>query len=70
MQGYRGAPTCDLGAIEDLLLRLSALVEAHPEIAELDFNPVVARADGATILDARIRVALAPDRRPLGALRT
>lgn len=70
LQGYRGAPACDLGAIEDLLLRLNALVETHPEIAELDFNPVVARPDGATILDARIRVQAAPISRPPFSLRS
>jgi acetyl coenzyme A synthetase (ADP forming)-like protein len=69
LDGYRGAPGCDLGAIEDVLLRLSALVDAHPEIAELDFNPLIARPDGAEILDARIRVQAAPVRRPPYALR-
>jgi acetyl coenzyme A synthetase (ADP forming)-like protein len=56
LDGYRGAARSDLTAIEDVILRISALVEAHPEIAELDLNPVVASPDGATILDARIRV--------------
>jgi acetyl coenzyme A synthetase (ADP forming)-like protein len=70
LDGYRGAVKCDLAALEDVLLRLSALVEAHAEIAELDANPVVARADGALILDARVRVQLAPDPQLLGALRT
>lgn len=70
LDGYRGAAKCDLAALEDVLLRLSAMVEAHPEVAELDANPVVARPDGALILDARIRVQLAPGHRPLGALRT
>jgi acetyl coenzyme A synthetase (ADP forming)-like protein len=56
LDGYRGAPRCDVPALEDLLLRVGALVEAHPEIAELDLNPVVALPDGALILDARIRV--------------
>jgi acetate---CoA ligase (ADP-forming) len=69
LDGYRGAVKCDLAVLEDVLLRLSAMVEAHAEIAELDANPVVARADGALILDARVRVALAAERRPLGALR-
>jgi acetyl coenzyme A synthetase (ADP forming)-like protein len=64
LDGYRGAPPCDLDAIEDVLLRLSALVETHPEIAELDFNPLIARAEGAQILDARVRI-LAPPRRRL-----
>jgi acetyl coenzyme A synthetase (ADP forming)-like protein len=69
LNGYRGAPKCDLPALEDVLLRLSALVEAHPEIAELDANPLVAATDGALILDARVRVQSVPPSRPLGALR-
>ena len=56
LDGYRGAPRCDLEALEELLLRVGALVEAHPEIAEMDLNPVVASPAGALILDARIRV--------------
>ena len=43
LDGYRGAPRCDVGAIEDVLLRVSAMVEAHPEIVELDCNPLIAR---------------------------
>jgi len=70
LDGYRGAAKCDLRVLEDVLLRVSALVEAHPEIAELDANPVVARSDGALILDARLRVQSVPPHRPLGALRT
>ena len=68
LEGYRGAPRCDVAAVEDVLLRLSALVEGHPEIAELDANPVIASPGGATILDARVRLAAAPPRRPLSAL--
>jgi acyl-CoA synthetase (NDP forming) len=69
LDGFRGAAQCDVAAVEDVLLRLSALVEAHPEIAEVDANPLVARGDGALILDARVRVEAAPARRPLSALR-
>jgi acetate---CoA ligase (ADP-forming) len=69
LDGYRGAPRCDLDAIEDVLLRLSAMVESHPEVVELDFNPLIARADGAVILDARVRLQAAPARRPPFALR-
>jgi acetyl coenzyme A synthetase (ADP forming)-like protein len=69
LDGYRGAPPCDLDAVHGVLLRVSALVEAHPEIAELDANPVVVGATGALILDARIRVHAAAARRPLAALR-
>ena len=46
LDGYRGAPRCDLAAIEDVLLRVSAMVEAHPEIVELDCNPLIAGPDG------------------------
>jgi acetyl coenzyme A synthetase (ADP forming)-like protein len=68
LEGYRGAPPCDIAALEDVLLRLSALVEAHPEIAELDANPVVAGPGGATIVDARIRVSGVQPRAPLPSL--
>jgi len=57
LDGYRGAPVCDKAAVEDALIRLSALVQAHPEIAELDANPLLASHSGALIVDARIRVA-------------
>ena len=56
LDGYRGAPRADLSALEELLLRLGALAEAHTEVAELDCNPVVVRERGATVLDARVRV--------------
>jgi len=54
LKGYRGYEAVDLGALEAVLLRLSALVENTPEIRELDLNPVIARADGAVAVDARI----------------
>jgi acyl-CoA synthetase (NDP forming) len=69
LQGYRGSPPCDVAALEDVLLRLSALVQAHPQVAELDANPVAASPDGARILDARVRVAPASARRPEPSLR-
>lgn len=69
LEGYRGSPACDVAAVEEMLLRLSALVEAHPEVVELDANPVIAGPDGAAIVDARIRVAEATPARPLAALR-
>ena len=68
LAGYRGAPACDVGAVEGILHRLSAMVEAHPEIAELDFNPVIANSEGAVILDARVRLSATPPQRPLDAL--
>jgi acyl-CoA synthetase (NDP forming) len=55
--GWRGSEPVDLDALQQLLLRVSALVEAHSEIRELDLNPVVATSRGALIVDARVRVA-------------
>ncbi len=57
LDGFRGAQKCDVASVEDALLRLSALVERHPQIAELDANPLVVHATGAVIVDARVRVA-------------
>jgi acetyl coenzyme A synthetase (ADP forming)-like protein len=67
LDGYRGAPKADVRALEDVLLRVSALVEAHPEIAEMDLNPLIARAEGATAVDARIRLDAGVARKPIGA---
>ena len=68
LDGFRGAPRADVGAVENIVERVAALAAAHPEIAELDCNPVVAGPDGAVIVDARIRLAPAPARPPVGAL--
>ena len=70
LDGYRGAARCDLAAIEDVLLRVSAMVETHPEIAELDCNPLIARPDGAVVVDARVRVEAAPPAAPLAVARS
>ena len=69
LDGYRGAPRCDIGAIEEVLLRVSAMVDSHPEIAELDLNPLVASPEGAVIVDARVRVETAPVAVPMPSLR-
>jgi acyl-CoA synthetase (NDP forming) len=54
LQGYRGQDPVDLAKLRALLLKVSAFVEAHPEVAELDLNPVFAYPDGAIAVDARI----------------
>jgi len=54
LEGFRGQEPADLAALEDMLMRLSAFVEGHPEIQELDLNPVFAYKDGALAVDARI----------------
>jgi acetate---CoA ligase (ADP-forming) len=70
LEGYRGGPKADVGALEEVLLRISALVESHPEVVEMDCNPVVVSPNGAVIVDARIRVEEARPRAPIAARRS
>lgn len=60
LDGYRGAPVVDRAAVRDVLVRIAALVDDVPEIAELDLNPVIAGPDGLITVDARVRVAEPP----------
>lgn len=69
LRGARGEPPVDLPALEQVVLRIGALVDAHPEIVELDCNPVVAHPGGAVVVDARVRVAPAAPAAPAPALR-
>jgi len=54
LDGVRGAPAVDKEALVRLMLGISDLCSAFPEIAELDLNPVLAYPRGVGILDARI----------------
>jgi acetyl coenzyme A synthetase (ADP forming)-like protein len=67
LDGYRGAPRADVDALEDVLLRVSALVEGHSEVAEMDLNPLIVHPAGAVVVDARIRLEPGKTRPPLGA---
>src|SRR5215831_4187578 len=59
LTGYRGHPPADVRALEEVLLRISRLVEEIPEICELDLNPIFALppGQGCRVVDARIRVS-------------
>ncbi|OJY47025.1 MAG: hypothetical protein BGP08_03190 [Rhizobiales bacterium 64-17] len=56
LDGYRGAPAIDRAAVANIVARLSQVVAANPGIVEIDLNPVIADGDGATVVDALIRV--------------
>jgi acetyltransferase len=56
LQGYRDWPAANIDAVAEALVRLSSLVAQHPEIREVDINPLLADADGVIALDARIGV--------------
>jgi acyl-CoA synthetase (NDP forming)/GNAT superfamily N-acetyltransferase len=60
--GYQGLPAVDAKALEDLAARLTRLKDNHPEIALVDFNPVLAGPEGAAILSADVRIANAAQR--------
>ena len=57
LDGFRGQPAADTGALADVLLRVSRLADDLPEVAELDLNPVIAGPDGCQAADARVRIA-------------
>jgi acetyltransferase len=56
LQGVRGAPPSDIEAIKDSIIRLSQLLNDHPEIAELDINPLIVypEGEGCVVADSRI----------------
>ena len=54
LEGYRGQEPVDVANLEDLLLRVSDFVEKHPEIKEIDLNPIFAYSKGAVAVDARV----------------
>jgi acetyl coenzyme A synthetase (ADP forming)-like protein len=69
LAGFRGQRSHDAAALEDALVRLGTMAEDHPDIAELDCNPILVHERGATIVDARVRIEAAEPPRPLGARR-
>ena len=60
LEGYRGR-SADIPALKRLLLQISDLVVEHPEISEMDLNPVFLYPDGYTVVDARIILGDLPE---------
>ncbi|MBN2094063.1 MAG: acetate--CoA ligase family protein [Candidatus Zambryskibacteria bacterium] len=56
LEGLRGQPPVNFEALADIIVKLSKLSLEHPEIKEIDLNPVMATEDTATIVDARMMV--------------
>jgi acetate---CoA ligase (ADP-forming) len=58
LDGYRGAPVADHAALQDLVLRLSWLASAAPEIIEMDLNPVrvFPEGEGLAVVDVRCAI--------------
>ncbi len=58
LEGYRGQEPADVATLQQMLIKLSDLVNATPEIQEIDMNPVFAYKDGAVVVDARIIISV------------
>lgn len=54
LDGVRGGPASDKKALRKLLVLCSEIIEAYPEIEEMDLNPVIVHEKGLSIVDARI----------------
>lgn len=61
LQGHRGIPGADLGAIALTLIKVAQMAIDLPELVELDINPLLASPDGVLAVDVRIRVAAVAD---------
>jgi acetate---CoA ligase (ADP-forming) len=57
LEGVRGAPPADRDKLISLLLAVSRIAAAHPEISEIDLNPVIVNANGYSVVDARMLLA-------------
>lgn len=64
--GWRGSAPVDTGALEELLLRVSRLVDDHPEVIAVSLEPVVVAQSGLSVLGASVRLAPPPARDDLG----
>ncbi|MFI6645151.1 GNAT family N-acetyltransferase [Streptomyces sp. NPDC050504] len=67
--GWRGSAPVDTPALEELLLRVSRLVDDHPEVVSVALEPVVVAQHGLTVLGAGVRIAPPPARGDLGPRR-
>ncbi|GAA2245770.1 hypothetical protein GCM10010145_10800 [Streptomyces ruber] len=64
--GWRGSDPVDTDALEELLLRVSRLVDDHPEVVAVSLEPVVVATRGVSVLGATVRLARPPARDDLG----
>jgi acetyltransferase len=60
LAAWRGAPAADMAALEQLLLRVSEMVCALPQLRQMDINPILVDARGAVAVDARIVIDDSP----------
>ena len=56
LDGFRNIPAADKSAVQDILIKLSWLAHEHPEISEIEINPLRALTKGALAVDVRIKL--------------
>ncbi|MCB5906452.1 bifunctional acetate--CoA ligase family protein/GNAT family N-acetyltransferase [Streptomyces pinistramenti] len=67
--GWRGSQPVDTASLAELLLRVSRLVDDHPEVVGVDLEPVVVAPQGLSVLGASVRLASPPPTTDLGPRR-
>jgi acetyltransferase len=56
LKGYRGKEGIDIEEFANVLVKVSALLDAAPEIREMDINPLIGTKKGIYAVDTRIRI--------------
>jgi acetyltransferase len=64
LKGYRNIPPANMKAVEETMINFSQLIEDHPEIGELDINPLIPQNDDLIAVDARILIDKQPGDKP------
>ncbi len=57
LDGYRGRPRADMAAVAAMAVRLGGVMQADPDLEEIEINPVMVRPQGAVAVDALVRRA-------------
>ncbi|MBS3778211.1 MAG: bifunctional acetate--CoA ligase family protein/GNAT family N-acetyltransferase, partial [Candidatus Thermoplasmatota archaeon] len=64
LKGYRNIPPANMKAVEETMINFSQLIEDHPEISELDINPLIPQDDDLVAVDARVVIDKHPEKKP------
>ena len=64
IQGFRNVPPANMEKMEETMINFSQLIEDHPEIQEIDINPLVAQGEDIIAVDARIVIDKKPEGKP------
>lgn len=64
LKGYRGIPPVDMRRVEEIMVKFSQMIIDHPEIKEVDINPLIPEGSDLTAVDARIVLDPEPEKHP------